>query len=754
MSISNNESNVNLKDIAEELLGTITWIEEDKGFCSCPGEHLHTNQTGNRACAIYLNGVATIVCMHSSCQDEVYQANRNLRQAIFTNCPVDPQRKVSKEERQRKQKEEQRLVQLELRGRSSLSQILKDYRWVYDAIQGSSVDAVDADPAKHGRQIVQLFNGEDVIWIGNKFDSGSSQHQCHFRTADEWLKTEGVIGQLTCPAAFKAGSISRSNANVLQRRFLVVESDLLSKDEVGAVFKWLRDEVGLNLRAVVDTAGKSLHAWFDFPKPAVLAELNVILPQLGCDAGLFKESQPCRMPGALRDGKYQRLIYLDKSSKARTAKKPRQALPLPDLFYDGFGQCYWRENDHGGYHKINDKSLDLELLAQGFSAEKDGVEPLDELSQAKRSIQRKQDVAFAGPLAGYHNGLHQIIKQRVLVTGSPSVIVPQAGEWPTLQRFLNGLLGDQVNYFYGWMKMACLALASGVFTPGQAFAIAGPANCGKSLLQNTVTELLGGRVSKPFHFMAGKSNFNAENFAAEHLMIEDENSSTDIKARRALGAAIKNITVNRTQSCFGKNKTAVMLTPFWRLTMSMNEEPEDLMVLPPFDEGIADKLILVQGYDNEVVRGMDTGEKQRVMWETFQREFPAFLAFLQTWDIPDELKADRFGIKTYHHPELLLKMRELQPEQRLLSLIDDCVFRYHHKYEFSGSSISLERMLTENTYSFCHEARNLLRSQNSCGTYLGRLAKYSDPRVTPRTLRGQTLWHISSPDGFQPDCNG
>ena len=71
-----------------------------------------------------------------------------------------------------------------------------------------------------------------------------------------------------------------------------------------------------------------------------------------------------------------------------------------------------------------------------------------------------------------------------------------------------------------------------------------------------------------------------------------------------------------------------MLTPFWRLTMSMNEEPEDLMVLPPFDEGIADKIILVKGYDNELVRGMVTGQNQKAVWDAFKAEFPAFLHFL------------------------------------------------------------------------------------------------------------------------------
>jgi hypothetical protein len=74
----------------------------------------------------------------------------------------------------------------------------------------------------------------------------------------------------------------------------------------------MKEQVGMNLRAVVDTAGKSLHAWFDYPPASIVEDLKIALPELGCDPKLFTASQPVRLPGALRDGKYQKLIYLGK----------------------------------------------------------------------------------------------------------------------------------------------------------------------------------------------------------------------------------------------------------------------------------------------------------------------------------------------------------------------------------------------------------------------------------------------------------
>src|SRR5439155_23633912 len=124
-----------------------------------------------------------------------------------------------------------------------------------------------------------------------------------------WIQGRYCPGKFTCPAVFKDGVHSRSNSNVVRRPYLVVESDVLAKTQVGAVFSWMSQL--LTLRAVVDTAGKSLHGWFDFPDKDAEKELRVILPALGCDPALFKPSQPCRLPGALSNGRFQQLLYLD-----------------------------------------------------------------------------------------------------------------------------------------------------------------------------------------------------------------------------------------------------------------------------------------------------------------------------------------------------------------------------------------------------------------------------------------------------------
>jgi hypothetical protein len=86
---------------------------------------------------------------------------------------------------------------------------------------------------------------------------------------------------------------------------------VVTKSEQSSFIEWLR--TWLRLRCVVDSGGKSLHALWDFPDEQTLAWLKAILPPLGFDPAMFRPSQPCRLPGALRPDKRwkcQKLLFV------------------------------------------------------------------------------------------------------------------------------------------------------------------------------------------------------------------------------------------------------------------------------------------------------------------------------------------------------------------------------------------------------------------------------------------------------------
>lgn len=302
--------------LAESILGPVEWTGPDTGFATCPGLALHTthnsarNGKPGRDCRVTLNGAPTIYCVHQSCRGAVDQANRALRSAIGkASVRTSPSQPAvwrpsaddlrRRQERELAQQEEKRRQEAAAR---SKAKILADFAIDPVELLDASPVPLPNDPLDDWRLHLRLFHPEDVVWMGAAGCSGHPQYADHFRRVVDWLAfprgQAPFNSPLTCPSTFKPGSYSRSNANVVRRRYLVIESDTLTKPEICAVFQWCRQF--MRLRAIVDTAGKSLHGWFEQPSDTALSQLRDILPALGCDPALFKPAQPCRLPGAVR----------------------------------------------------------------------------------------------------------------------------------------------------------------------------------------------------------------------------------------------------------------------------------------------------------------------------------------------------------------------------------------------------------------------------------------------------------------------
>lgn len=408
--------------------------------------------------------------------------------------------------------------------------------------------------------------------------------------------------------------------------------------------------------------------------------------------------------------------------------RPAQRLPPPPVYFDPARQSYLIQNTRRQWIPITEVSLRRHL--RPHFAQKDAREIQSPLDDHLNRLQLECDVSYAGPLAGAGVGLREQQGRRILVTDAPLVIPAKPGEWPVLGKVLENLLTDAVldqrPYLFGWLKIARTALVTGKPRPGQGLVMAGPRDCGKSLVQNLITLLLGGRAAKPYGWMTGATDFNAELFGAEHLMIEDECASTDLRARRNFGAQLKSVTVNQVQKCHQKNRTALSLEPLWRVTVTVNDEPENLMVLPPIDDSIEDKLILLRANCRPMPMPTGTQAQRDAFMAVLVGELPAFCAFLESWQIPAELASERFGITHWHHPDLLAAIDELAPEMRLLQLIDAVCFRNESPRRYTAQELEAELTGSEAT---AYEARRLLYNQTICGTYLGRLAKKHPDRV-------------------------
>jgi hypothetical protein len=435
--------------------------------------------------------------------------------------------------------------------------------------------------------------------------------------------------------------------------------------------------------------------------------------------------------------------------------KPKVA--PPEFYFDGRGQGYWIKTE-GRFLAVDKGSMSLHLRYAGYSEKQFTSHNLNEVEQAILMSQKERAVDYAGPLAGHRCGKFKTSSGKtVLVTQEPRgdvFEVPMESRKPLkyLDRFCGELLDEeQLPFFWLWLKFARQSLRAGDFRPGQLIALAGPSGCGKSLLHSIITEFLGGRAAKPYRYMMGETTFNADLAGSEHLYLEDEHGSTSTAARRKFGTAIKDLTVNKEMSIHAKGREALTLPTFRRVSLSVNDESENLMVIPPLDESLLDKVMLFKCHRVDfpaLFKCRPDDLDRNEIWEKLTAELPALAHMLHGLRCPKEM-ADplgRYGVRAFHNSELLEILGDLAPETRLANLIDEIIFAARDKKDlgvpWTGSAEELERCLRNSPFGM--QVQNLLYFPSACGTYLARLASKS-PRYEARKSKGKTHWTIRQP---------
>lgn len=409
------------------------------------------------------------------------------------------------------------------------------------------------------------------------------------------------------------------------------------------------------------------------------------------------------------------------------------------IFFDARGGGYWWRLSDDRYLLLSAGDVKNHLKRSGMHTEIKDDCGLSDGDRILGTAQIERHVDYSGPLAGHKAGFFTAPGGlRVLVTQSFTTPKPaKSFKCPRWEKFLGELIGHtepQLEIFISWMKSALESLLAGDFRPGQMVVLAGPPNCGKSLLQALITQVLGGRSAKPYRYMIGNTQFNYDLAGAEHLVIADDVASFDIRTRRAFGEQVKDFVVNAEMSIHQKGRDAKNLPTFRRLSASVNHQPESMMVLPPMNEGLMDKVTLLLCHKAEV------SDDRKENWRAFMSELGNFVAFILGWKIPRRFKENRCGVIHFHHPDLLEILNDTSPEHRLDALIFQAIEFKEPVAQWRGSAEQLESQLRRSEFGFA--AEKIFNFSSAAGTYLARLRlKYPD-RYESRKLNGQTTWII------------
>jgi hypothetical protein len=403
---------------------------------------------------------------------------------------------------------------------------------------------------------------------------------------------------------------------------------------------------------------------------------------------------------------------------------------------------------------MNDSRVAVHFKGAGFSDTFTDSYGLNLLERALQRVVMERGVKYAGPLAGYWPGLVELTGRKVLVTEGPALIEPKRGDWPKLRGLLEAMLknvssefGDlsekQWDLFCGWLKFSYEALRDHTFRQGPALTVCGPPRSGKTQLAGILAECLGGRSANPYAWIVGKTNFNAELLGCEVLIADDEASETDFVSRQQLGHRVKQICVGGTVRIEGKGATAGSWRPFWRLIMLLNEEPQDLKVLPPMEEGVRDKFLMlkVAGYP-----WPDNPKSFVALRSGITAELPAFLYFLtREFKLPGELASARYGVADWQHPDLLFDLENLHPWRRLMELIDHVRPWANENNEgevWEGTVADLTELLKSSAPG---RAQEVLHDLAGTGMHLRSAQKRLPLRIQDRVSNGHKIWIIKRP---------
>lgn len=200
----------------------------------------------------------------------------------------------------------------------------------------SSPVRTDWEPAEDAHHFMErMFHPDEQVFIGGSKAPGIiGTNIC---TAKDWIEYFQRGGQ-TAPhiiinplsgesALTKSGDAQtyRGDNNVKAFKYCLVEFDDLSRED--QIRFWTSPAARkLPVACLVDTGGKSIHAWLrlsgirsmdDWAKEIKSKLYDQFLIPLGVDAACSNPARLSRLPGHLRDGKYQRILWMNTPEEGR-----------------------------------------------------------------------------------------------------------------------------------------------------------------------------------------------------------------------------------------------------------------------------------------------------------------------------------------------------------------------------------------------------------------------------------------------------
>jgi hypothetical protein len=421
---------------------------------------------------------------------------------------------------------------------------------------------------------------------------------------------------------------------------------------------------------------------------------------------------------------------------------------IGNVWYDG--KAYWSKSRRGIWDDQNTDVFRRALRCDGLNAESVRGAP-SEVDRAMHTVETDNRLDGGFPFLYSEKDIHMLRGKRYLNVSRVQPTLPASGTryWPEGFPFIASILEgmfdpQQLQVLLGWLSHAYQGAISHQARQGHALFIVGAVGSGKTLIsQRIIGEALGG-FSEGTSFIMGKDMFNSELFESGVWCVDDAEIAADRQKHELYSQIIKKVVANPAMTYRRMYSEGVTLPWMGRLVVTLNENAIEM--LPDIEAELLDKVHFLKARTSNVKMGEKVDNDARIA-----SELPAFLAHVRDYVIPEEMKdtrGNRFGMKSYHHPELIDAAKASSPSANFAEIVNQ--WRAHYftledkKTEWSGTALELQQELNEDG-ALTQIVKQTVRNTNHLGKMLGQLVSQGAKGISKKRTSANWVYVLAKP---------
>lgn len=406
-----------------------------------------------------------------------------------------------------------------------------------------------------------------------------------------------------------------------------------------------------------------------------------------------------------------------------------------DLWFDG--KSYWWHVDEEYIPRNKEDSI-MHLKRLGISGKTEAKQNLSDAERTLCMVQDTKKVAMAAPLLFVKDEIVVMDGENVLNIGRREALEEATGEgaadpanFPWLWEWVNKAWDSaeqngipQRDYFLAWLKRFWESARECKLLQGQMLIVAGGAGQGKTFMsRHIVGGALGGSVDAAA-FLQGRTAFNKQAAETPVWRIDDAISNATRADANRFNETLKAHIANPIASYHPKFRDSVELPWKGRIVLTCNTDPDSLSIIPSLDNTVADKIMLMKF--SSWIPSFKASHEQEAM---VQAELPYFLAWLKAWNPPAKVidrGNPRYGVVSFHHPELLETSQEASSTQSFLEVLE------MWRGAYLKARVGMEKEMPLELHLTAAELLNELRKERDT---LANLTRDWSPRWLGQNLR-------------------